>query len=31
MVAMALIKCPECYTEVSTSAYNCPKCGGGGS
>ncbi|NWK17670.1 hypothetical protein HX771_16265 [Vibrio parahaemolyticus] len=25
---MALIKCPECYTEVSTSAYNCPKCGG---
>ncbi|TMX34468.1 hypothetical protein DA098_23215 [Vibrio parahaemolyticus] len=26
---MALIKCPECYTEVSTSAYNCPKCGGG--
>ncbi|WP_337162347.1 hypothetical protein [Vibrio parahaemolyticus] len=25
---MTLIKCPECYTEVSTSAYNCPKCGG---
>ena len=32
---MALIKCPECGTEVSSSADNCPKCAypisGGGS
>ncbi len=24
---MALIKCPECTNEVSTSAAACPKCG----
>lgn len=24
---MALIKCPECSTEVSDSAFKCPKCG----
>lgn len=24
---MALIKCPECETEVSDKASNCPKCG----
>ena len=24
---MALIKCPECTTEVSDTALNCPKCG----
>ena len=24
---MALIKCPECGTEVSSSAAACPKCG----
>lgn len=24
---MALIKCPECGTEVSSEAYKCPKCG----
>ena len=24
---MALIKCPECSTEVSSRAPNCPKCG----
>lgn len=24
---MALIKCPECGTEVSSSAISCPKCG----
>jgi len=24
---MAQIRCPECSTEVSDSAFNCPKCG----
>lgn len=24
---MALVKCPECNTEVSDKAMNCPKCG----
>ena len=24
---MALIKCPECNTEISSSAEFCPKCG----
>lgn len=24
---MALINCPECSTEVSSSAFKCPKCG----
>lgn len=24
---MALVNCPECATEVSDSALNCPKCG----
>lgn len=24
---MALIKCPECGNEVSSSAASCPKCG----
>lgn len=24
---MALIKCPECGSEVSDSAFKCPKCG----
>ncbi len=24
---MALIKCPECGTEVSENATSCPKCG----
>lgn len=24
---MALVKCPECETEVSDSAFKCPKCG----
>ena len=24
---MALINCPECGTEVSSTALNCPKCG----
>ena len=24
---MALIKCPECGSEVSDSAFECPKCG----
>ena len=24
---MALISCPECTTEVSSSAFKCPKCG----
>jgi hypothetical protein len=24
---MALIKCPDCSTEVSTEARNCPECG----
>ena len=24
---MALIKCPDCGTEVSTNAVTCPKCG----
>lgn len=24
---MALIKCPECGNEVSSSAVSCPKCG----
>lgn len=24
---MALVKCPECGTEVSSEAYKCPKCG----
>lgn len=24
---MALIKCPECNSEISDRAYNCPKCG----
>lgn len=23
---MALIHCPECSTEVSSSAFKCPKC-----
>ena len=24
---MPLINCPECKTEVSQTAYDCPKCG----
>lgn len=24
---MSLIKCKECGTEVSSSAFHCPKCG----
>lgn len=24
---MALIKCPECGSEVSSTAFDCPKCG----
>jgi uncharacterized membrane protein YvbJ len=24
---MTLLKCPECYTEVSSKANSCPKCG----
>ena len=24
---MALANCPECNTEVSSTAYDCPKCG----
>lgn len=24
---MALIKCPECSTDVSDAAFKCPKCG----
>jgi len=26
---MALIQCPECASEVSDSAFRCPKCGKG--
>ena len=24
---MALLNCPECNTEVASTAYDCPKCG----
>ena len=24
---MAIIRCPECQTEISSKAYSCPKCG----
>ncbi len=26
-MTMALVKCPECQTEVSSEALDCPKCG----